>query len=265
MGNTFTIGKKFIHPVAESYFLKVSAAGGNVVDKDIVNTFVWELSRIIDPQFWVCWPLRSSQNIGTGTTAFSLGGLGNYPGTLVNGPVWSESGLIQNATQQRIATQFNLSLTMSFFGVVNRASADTWIYLGQRINTSSNNPINLALHQPTSQARFVYYNPTSRTVAGASGTTADVFQAHGFAWTPNVVSIWRDATQLTNNSAIPSGPMIVGDQQNNIMIGNSFGGIADSRGTFPFACLINTTITNSIYSQIYNLYKNTLGKGLGLP
>ena len=46
----------------------------------------------------VCWPLRSSQNYGSGTTAFSLGGLGTYNGTLVDGPSWSDNGLIANGS-----------------------------------------------------------------------------------------------------------------------------------------------------------------------
>ena len=45
----------------------------------------------------VCWPLRSAQNAGTGTTAHSLGGMGAFPGTLTNGPTWETDG-VQFAT-----------------------------------------------------------------------------------------------------------------------------------------------------------------------
>jgi hypothetical protein len=41
----------------------------------------------------VCWPLLSSQNAGTGTVVYSLGGLGVYDGTLVNGPTWGADGV----------------------------------------------------------------------------------------------------------------------------------------------------------------------------
>jgi hypothetical protein len=41
----------------------------------------------------VCWPLRSTQNAGTGTTAYSLGGLGTFNGALTNGPTWGVDGL----------------------------------------------------------------------------------------------------------------------------------------------------------------------------
>jgi hypothetical protein len=51
----------------------------------------------------VCWPLRSSQNYGSGTTAFSLGGLGTFNGALTNGPTWGVSGVtFTNASSQRI-------------------------------------------------------------------------------------------------------------------------------------------------------------------
>ena len=48
----------------------------------------------------VCWPLRSSQNYGSGTTAYSLGGLGTFNGTLVNGPSWGVDGVTFDAVSQ---------------------------------------------------------------------------------------------------------------------------------------------------------------------
>ena len=45
-------------------------------DRAAINAFV---RGVKDLGLWdnmVCWPLRSAQNAGTGTTAYSLGGLG---------------------------------------------------------------------------------------------------------------------------------------------------------------------------------------------
>jgi hypothetical protein len=60
----------------------------------------------------VCWPLRSTQNAGTGTTAYSLGGLGTFNGTLVNGPSWSTDGIVfVAASSQEITVGDAMSFT----------------------------------------------------------------------------------------------------------------------------------------------------------
>ena len=50
----------------------------------------------------VCWPLRSSQNYGSGTTAFSLGGLGTFNGLMVNGPVMGANGVTADDINEEI-------------------------------------------------------------------------------------------------------------------------------------------------------------------
>jgi len=50
----------------------------------------------------VCWPMRSSQNAGTGTKVQSLGGLGTVESTLVGGPTWGVDGItFSTALSQR--------------------------------------------------------------------------------------------------------------------------------------------------------------------
>jgi len=44
-------------------------------------------------QNMVAWSLRDYQNAGTGSTVYSLGGLGNHNGTLVNVASWGNSGI----------------------------------------------------------------------------------------------------------------------------------------------------------------------------
>jgi hypothetical protein len=46
------------------------------------------------------YPLKSSQNAGSGSTAYGLGGLTGNNCTLVNSPTWDTSGIVMNATTQ---------------------------------------------------------------------------------------------------------------------------------------------------------------------
>lgn len=68
-----------------------------------LNEFVRGVKQLGLWDSMVCWPLRSTQNAGTGTTAYSLGGLGTFNGTLVNGPTWGADGVaFVNASSQHI-------------------------------------------------------------------------------------------------------------------------------------------------------------------
>ena len=61
--------------------------------KTQINDFVVGIKNLGLWSSMVSWPLRSSQNAGTGTTAYSLGGLGAYNGTLVGSPSWGTEGI----------------------------------------------------------------------------------------------------------------------------------------------------------------------------
>jgi hypothetical protein len=69
------------------------AAASGATDVSNLSAFVKGVKELGLWSNMVCWPLRSSQNAGTGTTAYSLGGLGVYNGTLTNGPTWGADGI----------------------------------------------------------------------------------------------------------------------------------------------------------------------------
>jgi hypothetical protein len=78
---------------AAAYFDRAGVTDATA--KSQINAFV---KGIKDLGLWssiVSWPLRSSQNAGTGTTAYSLGGLATYNGTLLNSPTRVEDGITQ--------------------------------------------------------------------------------------------------------------------------------------------------------------------------
>jgi hypothetical protein len=46
------------------------------------------------------YPMKSSQNAGTGTTVYGIGGLTSNNGTLVNGPSWAAGGMTMDTSSQ---------------------------------------------------------------------------------------------------------------------------------------------------------------------
>ena len=107
-------------------YLKRMAVDGIKTPADIysVNDFVVGLK---DLNLWgnvVFWPLRANQNAGTGLTAYSLGGLGTYNGTLVNSPSWQANGITVTSTA-RIRDNFGAPTFPVSIIVVGRRVAGT--------------------------------------------------------------------------------------------------------------------------------------------
>jgi hypothetical protein len=73
----------------------------------------------------VCWPLRSTQNAGTGTTAYSLGGLGTHNMTLVGGPTWGSDGLTMTTAHHAHTADFLDASTITVF--VRRSGATSGV------------------------------------------------------------------------------------------------------------------------------------------
>jgi hypothetical protein len=101
-------------------------------DRAALNFFVKGIKRLGLWDDMVCWPLRSAQNAGTGSTAYSLGGLGTYNGTLVNGPTWGADGITitstANITDTLGAPTFPASLVVAGRRVAGTGDA-SWDYL----------------------------------------------------------------------------------------------------------------------------------------
>lgn len=111
-------------------------------DRAAINAFV---RGVKDLGLWnnmVCWPLRSSQNAGNGDTVYSLGGLGTFNGTRVNGPTWGTDGItFDSAASQEINIGNALNFTSEPFSILAKAEAAVSATPGAiaaRWNVSSN-------------------------------------------------------------------------------------------------------------------------------
>jgi hypothetical protein len=198
----------------------------------------------------VCWPLRSSQNVGGGTTAFSLGGLGRFDGTLVNAPVWGDdgvSGFLQNSSR-RIETSvgYNFSTQNSIFACARKTAAGDLRLVGQ----SNETPLFVG------SADIRYFNgATAGGTATHPGTNVRSTYSHAFG-SSTVVGIVNGGTPVSsayspNNLAMQ------------FFIGQ--GGTNGWVGDISFFAYFSQQIATSTHSQLHSLYRQTLGLGLGLP
>jgi hypothetical protein len=212
----------------------------------------------------VCWPLRSSQNAGSGTTAYSLGGLGTFNGTLVGGslPTWGANG-VENTSANSI--NFNNPLT----------SARMFIQVFAKTETGDTNGASLASYLGSPERGYeILFNVTNfpeiRFYAGDFQNNARIPSINCNDGNQHFVSGITDGssaqwfvdgsagsfTALTHTplQAASTGSLIVGGRSN---------GSVSVACRSAFVCVFNAY--SAQMPQIYTLYKTTLGSGLALP
>ena len=195
----------------------------------------------------VCWPLRSSQNYGSGTTAFSLGGLGTFNGTLTNGPTWGADGVNFNATTAHILANGTISQPLTIVGSVNFKTA---INAGGLIDGTSR------VH--------LWNGGQSNQMAMFAGNT--ILDGPNFSVGHNFIGGYFDGANSVKyvNSSSQAGNAGSNSLGNtNIILGNnnslSFG---DSNMDIAFCAIFSGQPYND---SVRALYKQTLGTGLSLP
>jgi len=243
---------------AAAYFDRAGVT--DATGKAQINAFVKGVKALGLYNSMVCWPLRSTQNSGTGTTAYSLGGLGIFNGTLTNGPTWGTDGITFDGTNDRIA------LPNNSFG-------------------TGNSPM----------SGFCFFKPVSTAAKGTLWSTGNGFVATDVMG-PNINDVGNDVAAI----AYTSSTIAASDTtMRSILCGNtSLGFKGKNGGTVTSFALSNTlnkgggscgigclttptqdffagfisavirfdqTPTTQLNSDVYTLYKNTLGTGLGLP
>jgi hypothetical protein len=258
-----------IDPDAQA-FIDVSGA----TDVEGINHFVKGMKRLGLWSSMVCWPLRSSQNAGTGSTAYSLGGLGTYNGTLVNGPTWGTDGITSAGgvstphitTSGRNRTSYSSrsvliivkptgdSFDDSFFGTTNYglgfSGSGGGIHMYRDISNDD------AGFQAGAFAAFQQINASTKIPNGNFALFAAVVDA-GLARAKTNADLFA----VNTNIIAP----ITDTNSLKLLSNGSAETIRGLVGTMAFAMDCNTALSQSQADSIFALYKSTLGQGLGLP
>jgi len=231
----------------------------------------------------VCWPLRSSQNYGSGTTAFSLGGLGRFDGTLVNDPVWGSDG-ITFATSSSVGRNRNITVPWSTSGGYDLRSNST-VFSVSNMNTAAAAEQFLlgsraALNDGFGSVRLnnttIVTGPLRVGQVAYASFTGPSLSADYRAWTTqrenneaansNVQGnkLWQDATQIANGSnAAQTGFGAITQPSEVLIIGSGRGNASVAVvGSIAFTAIFSNWTVN--VSDIRTIYKETIGQGLGL-
>ena len=207
------------------------------------------------------WPLRSYQNANSALIAYSLGGLGTFNGALsgMTTSQWRSSGLALDGVNDQILTSFTGSGSSAFCGYVGNCQQ----------SGSASNKGNMFGATNSSATAIYWLNPRSgygaefRYGQSNTNTNDNKLGGHHF-WSTRGVSGsatrgYIDGSLVTTAGTASSTPSPL-SQTPALTIGRFTGGFA---GSLAFAVVTTSDVSSP--SSLYNLYKTTLGQGLGLP
>ena len=245
--NNGTITATVLSPIATS----------TASSRQLINSFVKGVKAFGLWSSMVCWPLRSSQNTSTTYTAKSLGGLGTYDGTLTNysspSAAWLSDGLLLGGAANYVTTS----------GLNNGGTKGAWISAMKysALGTQAFETFTDISHvlggtfAPYADNKFYMDWTTAGRLSVNSGTTANAqYFFHGDVG-GGVQTIYKNGSQLATQATAIT---------NTNTAGYLVKGYASSAGSCSFLMFSNSSLA-SVSSDLYNLYKNTLGVGLGLP
>jgi len=231
-----------------------------------INGFVKGIKDLGLYNSMVSWPLRSTQNSGT-NTAYSLGGLGVYNGTLTNGPTWGTSGItfVEASSHYLNIPTFTASPSSYMFGGVFNPSTTG---MGGSCIIAHNGTTNADAFQINDSGSNVLTGG-HRQVAGSTYIlpadqtfTTGVFQFAQQGWTGSVVRrVLNKSSEQTANSGAFGGfisPLRINSRGDAVQIGKN--------KVVAFAYMLHSQGASlATANSIYDLYNSTLGTGLGLP
>ena len=254
---------------AAAYFDRAGVTDATA--KSQINAFV---KGIKDLGLWssiVSWPLRSSQNSESGTTIYSLGGLGTFNGTLVNSPTRASDFMVFSDTSKYMEINGLTGLTSTMFLM-------TVVKLGLENNGNLALDINsdaLFGGQPTNYMQTVTTIPNTIMGSGLRTTSGGGFSvwnnlATGLAEDDlGILFIGHNGTQqlfrwnnTTQSRTIATAVGIGTRARLNIRSDN---GTQGGKSDYAFTMMCNGGVSDANFQSIRTLYKTTLGQGLGLP
>jgi len=219
----------------------------------------------------VCWPLRSSQNAGVGLTAFSLGGLGRFDGTLVGPPTWGANALDFTTDNSRMDTAVSLPIAPVALMVVRQAqqaqSNNSTVFFTAGVNVSgrqfalSNSGATTVQNYQAWHSGWPPANLAFNTGVGTAGLTRTDREYN--AWrilSSATVRFSRNLLQSSSNVAVSGW-----DTSSPAFIRFGYYPEAGADDTLSFMAYFTAAIDNTADAAFYDLYKRTLGTGLGLP
>lgn len=227
-----------------------------------INDFVVGVKALGAWSTMVCWPMRSSQNAGTGSTVYSLGGGGTFNGTMAAGATWGAEGITFNGSTGRVSTSLT-SIT---------SDHTSMSIFKQTITTGFQ--VTLAKDDQGANRQFNHVSDGSSYLSQVWNTTArSIFVGTPVAGAFRSI-VLRNSAGLTNaqpgqwysnptQTTTTSGTMSAGTA--GVSIGSASNSNFFFNGVIPFVAVWNSYLSDTNRATVYRIYRDTLGEGITLP
>jgi hypothetical protein len=263
---------------AKAYANNIVKAGGRIPsDIGSVSDFIRKLKQ---NNLWnalsEAWFFRSVHNIGSGTRVYPLKDVNNIA-TMVNGPVWSQAGIIFDGSNDYIICNSNENWKKLV------AQKQISAFCIGTCPTSGGLGNMLVAYIQSPQYIFIWINPRSgfggeyrygNTTNGSYSSTSDNTTT-GFNMWSSTGGVgrrsigYRNATSIASNGAASAGDTSQGYEQlpNNVVdasltFGRYNGGY---QGTFSHCFIFDDYLSATDVTTVYNIAKSTIARGLNLP
>jgi hypothetical protein len=246
---------------AVAYFERAGVTDATA--KSQISAFVIGIKDLGLYNNMVSWPLRSAQNAGTGLTAYSLGGAGIFNGTLTNGPTWGADGVIFDGVNDYISASTSISTnntgTNFYCGIHATMTGDQKALNVNKIEIGKSESASFGIEATQLNPPF----PTSGRATQISGFGSGVRYTATGVYIPSstIMSRFYNGASKETNGAAVYGTF----ESQGTFIGTRLDGNSHFNGTISIAAYFNSALSDANVLAVHNLYKTTLGTGLGLP
>jgi hypothetical protein len=236
----------------------------NVMGRGEVLWFVRGMKSLGLYSNMVAWPMRDYQNVGSGSTVYSLGGLGIFNLTLINSPTWDTNWMsfipVNSYAAAVLPTTFNTFSILSSTNTINTSPVFSVFGCGT-IPFNNTNMIDFTTTSVGNNRHLIFGDgSTFQTISPRLGSGTRFF---GVTTSGNngTISAFQDDLQISSNSQGTANPSLI-----NFTLAKRFYDAAQSRNVqHSFVFVITTNLSLINYNLIRNLYKSTLGNNLTLP
>jgi hypothetical protein len=242
---------------AAAYFDRAGVT--NATAKAQINAFV---KGVKDLGLWssiVFWPFRQDQNPNAATTAYSLSGIGTFNATPLGspGPTLGADGTSFNGTTNYYTTSFTSAGTNSFCCFAGTCPTVGGLG-GNMFGASNSSAQNIFwLNPKTGFGGEFRFSGSNASLAENTLTNNHFWLSRGVSSSPTRVYVDGSLSATAGGSSTTPSPLTL---TTGLQIGRQAAG---SGGVLAFAMLGIVDISSP--SDLFNLYKTTLGTGLGLP
>jgi len=251
----------------------VQASGAASESLVTISEFVRGVKKLGLWNSMVCWPLRSSQNAGSGTTAYSLGGLGTFNGTINGGATWSADGVVFDGINDYIFTNLEANDYTSGLSqlVVMNAATDTQgfsMFFGEEVPATGAHVCMIRRNSTNNsvQTRTDFTGSTGGATATQNMTFGQWNLVHSRVVAPSVFISVNATAETSASSTGTFAPTFPNNDRIGFGARNKLSSIElYAKMTCSFGAFWGAGTSASLMQSVKTLYKDTLGQGLSLP